>query len=189
MMHERVFAPLGLKSAGLGCQSSLGKVDAPLGHKIVQGKTKAFLAGPGGDSPLVLGPAGIAHLSVLDFAKWAGWNAGQGKRGPKLVRAETWKTLHAMVVSDLPMKERRTGTPTKGKYGLGWGEVEVKWSDTPVLFHGGSNTMNLAHVWVAPKQDFALVLMTNVGGEKAEDALFQAAAQIAAKHAGPKRQK
>src|SRR5262249_58770655 len=33
MMHERVFAPLGLKSAGLGCQSSLGKVDAPLGHK------------------------------------------------------------------------------------------------------------------------------------------------------------
>jgi CubicO group peptidase (beta-lactamase class C family) len=189
MIQERVFAPLGLKSAGLGCQSSLGKVDAPLGHKIVEGKTKAFMAGPGGDSPLVLGPAGIAHLSVLDFAKWAGWNAGQGKRGPKLVRPETWKTLHAMVVSDLPMKERRTGTPTKGKYGLGWGEVEVKWSDTPVLFHGGSNTMNLAHVWVDPKRDFAMVLMTNVGGEKAEDALFQAAARLAAKHAGPKRQK
>jgi CubicO group peptidase (beta-lactamase class C family) len=189
MIQERVFAALGLKTAGLGCQSSLGKVDAPLGHKVVKDKLRAFMAGPGGDSPLVLGPAGIAHLSVLDFAKWAGWHAGQGKRGPKLIRAETWKTLHAMIVSDLPVKGRSSGTPTKGKYGLGWGEVEVKWSDAPILFHGGSNTMNLAHVWVDPKRDFAMVLMTNVGGEKAEEALFQAAAQLAAKHGGLKRQK
>jgi CubicO group peptidase (beta-lactamase class C family) len=187
LIQQRVFAPLELKSAGLGCQSSLGKVDAPLGHKIVNGKTRAFLAGPGGDSPLVLGPAGIAHMSVLDFAKWAGWNAGQGKRAPKLVRPETWKTLHSMVVSELPVKERRPGTPPKGKYGLGWGELEVKWLDTPVHFHGGSNTMNLAHIWVAPKQDFAMVLMTNIGGEKAEDALYQAATRLAAKHAAPKK--
>ena len=35
---------------------------------------EAMLAGPNADVPPVLGPAGIAHMSVLDFARWAGWN-------------------------------------------------------------------------------------------------------------------
>lgn len=89
LITERVFTPLGLKTAGLGCQATLDRIDAPLGHKIVDGKTKAFLASPNGDNPLILGPAGITHMSVLDFARWAGWNAGEGKRGPKLVRPQT----------------------------------------------------------------------------------------------------
>src|SRR4029453_18458701 len=90
----RVFVPLDLRSAGLGPQASLGRVDAPLGHAMVDGKPKAFLAGPNGDNPLILGPAGIAHMSVLDFARWAGWHAGEGTRGPPLVKAETLRTLH-----------------------------------------------------------------------------------------------
>src|SRR5262249_27667116 len=85
LITERVFTPLELRSAGRGPQARLGKVDAPLGHEIINGKPKAFLAGPNGDTPLILGPAGTAHMSVLDFARWAGWNAGQGRRGPQLV--------------------------------------------------------------------------------------------------------
>jgi CubicO group peptidase (beta-lactamase class C family) len=99
LIADRVFAPLGLKTAGLGCQVTLGKIDAPLGHKIIDGKAEAYLAGPNGDNPLVIGPAGTAHLSVLDFARWAGWNAGAGKRGPALVRPETLKKLHTMVIA------------------------------------------------------------------------------------------
>jgi CubicO group peptidase (beta-lactamase class C family) len=82
LVGERVFAPLGLRTAGLGCQASLGQVDAPLPHELVDGRTKPFLAGPNCDNPPILGPAGIAHMSVLDFARWAGWNAGEGRRGP-----------------------------------------------------------------------------------------------------------
>lgn len=37
---ERVFKPLGLTSAGFGPQATLGKVDAPLGHAVVDGKLK-----------------------------------------------------------------------------------------------------------------------------------------------------
>jgi CubicO group peptidase (beta-lactamase class C family) len=172
LITERVFTPLGLKTAGLGCQASLGRIDAPLGHKIVEGKTKAFLTGPNGDNPLVLGPAGIAHMSVLDFARWAGWNAGEGKRGPKLVRQETLKKLHTMVVSMPKKKDALPGTPSHGKYGLGWGELPVEWAPEPLLFHGGSNEMNLAHIWVDPKRDFAMVVVTNIGGKKADEALF-----------------
>lgn len=183
---ERVFTPLGLKTAGLGCQASLGRIDAPLGHKIVDGKPKAFLAGPNGDNPPVLGPAGIAHMSVLDFARWAGWNAGQGKRGPKLVRPDTLKKLHTMVVSMPKKKDASPGTPSHGKYGLGWGEIPVEWAPEPLLFHGGSNEMNLAHIWVDPKRDFAMVVVTNIGGKTAEEALFALAPVLFAQFAKTK---
>jgi CubicO group peptidase (beta-lactamase class C family) len=82
LVTERIIEPLELKSAGFGPQASLGKVDAPLGHLIEEGKTKAMLAGPNGDNPLILGPAGTMHMSVLDFAKWVAWQAGEGKRPP-----------------------------------------------------------------------------------------------------------
>jgi len=186
LIAERVFNPLSLKTAGLGCQSSLGRIDAPLGHQIVEGKTKAFLAGPSGDNPPVLGPAGIAHMSVLDFARWAGWNAGEGKRGPKLVRPETLKKLHTMVGSIPEKKDASPGTPSHGKYGLGWGELSVKWALDPLLFHGGSNEMNLAHIWVDPKRDFAMVVVTNIGGKRAEEALFALAPALYTQFAKPK---
>jgi CubicO group peptidase (beta-lactamase class C family) len=186
LITERVFTPLGLKTAGLGCQATPGKIDAPLGHKVIDGKLKAFLAGPNGDNPPVLGPAGIAHLSVLDFARWAAWNAGEGKRGPKLVQPETLKKLHAMVVSMPDQKDAKPGTPSHGKYGLGWGQVSVEWAPGPLLFHGGSNEMNLAYVWVDPKRDFAIVLVTNVGGKKAEEALLKLSAALYAKFARTK---
>src|SRR5262249_23627779 len=181
LITERVFTPLSLQSAGLGNQATLGRIDAPLGHKVVDGKTKAFLAGPNGDNPLIVGPAGIAHMSVLDFARWAGGNAGEGKRGPKLVRPETLKKLHTMVVSMPEIKDALPGTPSHGKYGLGWGEFPVEWAPEPLLYHGGSNRRNLAHIWVDAKHDFALVLVTNIAGKKAEQALFALTPELYAK--------
>jgi CubicO group peptidase (beta-lactamase class C family) len=183
LICERVFTPLGLKTAGLGCQATLGRVDAPLGHRVVDGKTKAFLAGPNGDNPPILGPAGIAHMSVLDFARWAGWNAGEGKRGPRLVAPQTLQKLHTMVISMAERKDARPGTPPRGRYGLGWGELPVEWAKEPLLFHGGSNDMNLAYIWVEPKRDFAMVLVTNIGGTKADEALGKLAAALYARFA------
>jgi len=52
LVREQIVEPLELKSAGFGPQSSLGRVDAPLGHLMVNGKLKPMLAGPNGDNPL-----------------------------------------------------------------------------------------------------------------------------------------
>jgi len=109
LITDRVFKPLNLTTAGLGAQSTLGKVDAPLGHVKLNGSAKAFLAGPNGDNPLIIGPAGLAHMSVLDFAAWAGWNASQGKRGPALVHPETLRKLYTPVIA-IPEKK---GCPTR----------------------------------------------------------------------------
>jgi CubicO group peptidase (beta-lactamase class C family) len=187
LITERVFTPLGLRSAGLGPQATLGKIDAPLGHLVIDGKTKAFLAGPDGDNPLIVGPAGIAHMSVLDFARWAGWNAGEGKRGPKLVRPETLKKLHTPVISMPEKKDAAPGTPARGGYALGWGELPVDWAPEPLVYHGGSNEKNLAHIWIEPRRDFAMVVVTNIAGSKANEALFALAPELYAKFAAPKR--
>lgn len=172
LVRERVFTPLGLRSAGFGPQATLGKTDAPLGHEIHDGKLKPMLAGPNGDNPLIIGPAGTSHMSLLDFAGWAGWNAGEGKRGPALVRPATLRKLHAPVITMPVKKDAAPGTPSRGRYGLGWGEIDFEWSAEPFLYHGGSNNKNLAHILFQPKHDFGFVLVTNVSGNKANEAFF-----------------
>ncbi len=178
LITERVFTPLDLRTAGLGAQATLGRVDAPLGHAMVDGKPKAFLAGPNGDNPTIIGPAGIAHMSVLDFARWAGWNAGEGKRPPLLVSAETLRKLHTPVISMPPKPNAAPGTPPSGRYALGWGELDVDWAPEPLLYHGGSNEKNLAHIWVEPSRDAAMVLMTNISNPQADEALRTLAGEL-----------
>ena len=187
LMVGRIFSPLGLSTAGLGCQAALGKVDAPLGHVLVDGKAQALLAGPNCDNPSIIGPAGIAHLSILDFVRWASWNAGEGKRAPALVSPGTMRKLHTPLVSLKPKDDAKPGTPKiKGGYGFGWGVVKTDLAQGALLQHGGSNGYNLAHIWVDVKKDLAVVIATNIGGEKAEEAMLALGRELYAKYAGVK---
>ena len=70
VIRTRIFEPLALKTAGLGPQATTGLYDAPVGHKLDEatGKATPHAWGPSADLPPVLGPAGLAHMSVGDFA-------------------------------------------------------------------------------------------------------------------------
>lgn len=177
LVTQRIFDPLGLATAGIGPQSSVGRVDAPLGHaRRPDGTLKPMLAGPNGDIPLVLAPAGLVHLSILDFATWVGWNAGQGRRPPSLLRPETLRALHTPRIRiELP-PAAPTGPPRAGGYALGWGEAALPYSRLPFVTHSGSNTMNCATALLQPEADWGMVLATNVGG--ADPALQAIAAEI-----------
>jgi CubicO group peptidase (beta-lactamase class C family) len=72
-------------------------------------------------------------------------------------------------------KDAAPGTPSRGKYALGWGQLTVDWAAGPLIYHGGSNEKNLAHIWLDPERDFAMVILTNMGGPKAEEALKELA--------------
>ena len=63
--------------------------------------------------------------------------------------------------------------------------MSVPWAPEPLLFHGGSNGHNFAYIWIEPKADFAMVLFTNIGGPKAEEALKAVSSELYAKFAGP----
>ncbi len=85
----------------------------------------------------------------------------------------------------MSLKETAPGTPSIAKYALGWGEKSVPWAPEPLLFHGGSNEHNFAYVWIEPKADFAMVL-TNIGGPKADEALRALSSELYARFAEPK---
>lgn len=179
LITDSIFQPLNLKHAGLGCQVTLGLIDAPLPHDKVNGTVRRYLAGPNCDNPLVTSPAGAAHMSILDFAEWGRFQLSRGATvSPPLVKPATIDYLHTEVVK-VQIPDPQPGTPPSGAYAKGWGVVQTTWSDHPVLFHAGSNNMNLAFIYLDMKAQYGMVLTTNMGGREAEAALFNATAQIA----------
>ena len=73
----------------------------------------------------------------------------------KLVKPETLEKLH-------------TPAPGDPKYAMGWMIAEGQpWAGGPALTHGGSNTMWMAVVWIAPAKDFAVLVACNQANEKA----------------------
>lgn len=171
LVEERIYKPLGLTTAGFGPQATNGRYDAAIGHALGdEGRAKPMPWGPAADVPPVMGPAGSAHMSVLDFARWADWNAGGARRGPPIVKPETLAEIQRPHVRTPPMPHPTPGTPSQGEYGFGWGIVKFDWAKTPLLAHNGSNSMNLAKILVDPKADRAVVVVTNFPGPYAEAA-------------------
>jgi CubicO group peptidase (beta-lactamase class C family) len=184
LIVSRLFAPLGMKTGGLGPQATTGKIDAPVGHQVDErGVITPMLWGPAADAPPVLGPAGVAHMSILDFAGWAGWNAGRGMRGPALVKPETLARIHRPHVNMGVIANAKPGTPREGEYALGWGRVKFDWTPGPVLTHGGSNSMNLATILVDTDRDIGIVAATNFPGDQADAALRRVMETLYRRHA------
>ena len=173
LIFKRIFEPLGLKSAGLGAQATFGKYDAPVGHRIDdKGRITSRPWGQAADLPGAVGPAGLVHMNVEDFATWAAWNAGEGKRGPAIIKPETLKRLHEAHVT-MEIAHPKPGTPKTGSYGFGWGLSKFDWSDKPLLTHNGSNGMNFSSILVDVDNDAGIVVMTNIAGDKADPAAIE----------------
>jgi len=171
LITERIFAPLDLRTAGLGPQATMGKIDAPVGHQVGDdGKITPMLWGAAADAPPMIGPAGNVHMSILDFARWAGWNAGEGRRGPAIVTPDTLRFIHAPKVKTPRIENPKPGTPQTGEYAFGWGVVKFDWTPHAVLSHNGSNSMNLAKILVDVDNDLGIVVTTNFPEQKADAA-------------------
>lgn len=148
LMRKKVFGPLGMKSAGFGPPGTPGKVDQPLPH---DGDGNPLKLGPGADNPKVMGPAGTVHCSLPDWGKFIA-DQLRGSRGKgALLRAETYKKLHASPFPD------HFYTPG------GWAGQEIPGG--VVLAHAGSNGMNYATALLIPHRDVAVLVATNRGGD------------------------
>ncbi len=178
LMHEMLFEPMGLKTAGIGPQASAGLVDAPLPHFIENGETLSIVGGPSSDIPAVMGSAGTVHMSPRDFAKWGSWNATMGKSQAGLLTTETIRKLHTPQIPTSRDLEESPDAPDTGHYALGWGVSRFPWSDKVFLQHRGSNGMNLALIVVLPEQELALVLATNIASPKANLAFQELSKKI-----------
>ena len=88
------------------------------------------------------------------------------------------KKIHTPVISTRVREGAPTGTPKTGGYALGWGEVKESWAAAPSITHTGSNTMNFAIGTFCLETDLGSVMMTNIGGQHADEALRKLAAEF-----------
>jgi CubicO group peptidase (beta-lactamase class C family) len=163
MIRDVVFKPLGITSAGFGGTGTPGKIDQPWPH-LENGKPTPT-NGPEVDNPPVMGPAGTVHMSLADWAKFAA-DQLRGLRGQSgaLLKPATYAEMHT--------------PPFGGDYFCGWIVVDRPWGGGTVYSHAGSNTMNYAVIWLAPKRDFAVLVVTNQGGSDAATGTDEAAAAL-----------
>ena len=175
LIDDRLLRPLGLTTVGFGAAGTPGVEDQPWQHRIDQaGNRVAVAPSPSADNPPVYGPAGRAHMSVGDWARWiqAVLRAEAGESSP-------WSSATAKLLTT----PRVTITSADG-YALGWVTTARSWA-TPtrrVLTHDGTNTMSYAVAWLAPDAGFGIILVTNQGGDAAAAALDVAASRLIALH-------
>lgn len=141
LLREKVFAPLGMTSAGFG-----GPGEAqPHGHS---GKAGALKPAAGDfDNPPAVTPAGRVHCTLADFARYASWHARGPLRDVKLMSDATFQKLHT--------------APAGSEYAMGWIVTERPWADGAALWHNGSNTQWYCVMWIAPAKQTAYVAVTN----------------------------
>lgn len=169
LVRQRLFRPLGMTTAGFGPMGTARRVDQPRQHLRRGDRHEAILPGPRADNPPVYQSAGRVHCSIGDWAKFVALHARVGEGRPALLAPETMRRLH---------------TPPYGDdAAMGWFVVERAWGGGAVLHHAGSNTLNFAVAWVAPRKRFAVLVATNEGGEAAERTSDAVAAAMVERYA------
>jgi CubicO group peptidase (beta-lactamase class C family) len=163
LVQEKVFRPLKLGSAGFGPPSSKDAIDNPWGHQRVSGKVVAI---PPTDNPVVIAPAGLVHLSILDIARYAAFH----------------RDVFNDEVPELKGYRARMYSPPEGSdYAFGWMVQKRGWAGGAVLTHAGSNTMFYTVIWIAPLKGYAFVVATNIGDKDgAENVTAEKCDQIVA---------
>lgn len=161
LVQRKLFEPLEMDSAGFGPMVRGPKIDQPWQHRPGDSGIEAIGPGRLSDNPPVLAPAGTVHCSLADWARFIRLHLC---RGNDLLQPEMLADLHVA----------RLGGP----YAAGWRVVQRSWAEGNVLTHAGTNRMNYAVAWLAPTHQYAVLVVTNQGGEDAEKACDEVAGWV-----------
>ncbi len=159
LLRARIFRPLGMASAGFGAPGESGSLDQPRGHDA---SGKPVEPGRGADNPVAIGPAGTVHASLGDWARFVGAHLRGANGDTALLARQSMAKLHAP-------------SSGGGEFAMGWISTTRSWSEGRVLTHAGSNTLWYCVVWLAPAENFAVLVACNRGGPAAEKACDEAA--------------
>jgi len=154
LMARDLFDPLGITSGGFGAPAD----PAPWGHRSAAGVATAIPPGPAADNPAALGPAGTAHMTLADYARFLAVFLDGGKG---------WLTGPSL---------QRLTTPFEGSapaYAAGWGVLRAGWAGRdrgpgPLLTHDGSNTFWYLSAALAPERGIGFVAASNDAGRGAD---------------------
>ena len=156
LMRKEIFQPLNMTSCGFGAAGTVSlPPDQPWGHVRIDSDTYPIAPDFNGDNPPTLGPAGTVHCSMQDWTKFLqmhidGFN---GKSSP-ILNADGFVKLHKRY----PGQEFTYG---------GWIRFKGAKDIGTMLTFAGSNTYSLVNVWLAPKIQYGVLSVTNLGNDEA----------------------
>lgn len=166
-----LFEPLGMSTAGFGAPGSADVIDQPRGHTQTG---QIVRPGPRSDNPPAIAPAGTVHVSLEDWGKYLAMHLrgaiGQPQRvGERTLDVATFERLH-------------TPPDDRSPYAYGWVASEREWAGPPgvrrVIWHNGSNTLWYGEATLALEKGFAVMVVTNMGGERAQAAVGEASRAV-----------
>lgn len=141
-MRAELFAPLGITTGGFGAPEG----DQPWGHQTLAGAMTPLDPVLKPDNPPLLGPAGTAHMSLSDYARFLRLFLIDGGE----------------VLSPATMEVLTTPIAGAGRaYALGWAVERMDWAAGPVLLHEGSNTLWHAIAVLDPAGGIGYVALSN----------------------------
>jgi CubicO group peptidase (beta-lactamase class C family) len=161
-MRQRIFQPLGMKTAGFGGTGTVGQIDQPWPH--FHSNSPAPTNGPTMDIPAFWGPAGEVHASMGDWAKFLTDQLNGGFGGRALLPENIYQAM-------------QTASPNS-ESGYGWGVSSRPWAGGKVLTHEGSNGMNFCVCWLAPMNKFGVLVCCNQGDNEAAKACDDASSAL-----------
>ncbi len=102
LMRERLFQPLGISTGGFGPPGAADKTEQAWGHSPVLGNALDPRS-PAAELPLFYGPAGLAHMTVTDWAKFIALHLRGDPANPHchaaLLRLDTFAEMHTGATS------------------------------------------------------------------------------------------
>ena len=181
LMRERLFQPLGISTGGFGAPGTADKTEQAWGHSPVLGKPLDPRS-PAAEIPLFNGPAGLAHMTVTDWAKFIALHLRGDPANPHcqaaLLKLDTFAEMHAVapattskgwVIRGVNFVATGDAAPAV-TYCAGWLISTASWAkgtqpgDTGRrLWHAGSNGRWNCGVVIAPEIDFAVLVACNRG--------------------------
>ncbi|QDT57124.1 D-alanyl-D-alanine carboxypeptidase precursor [Caulifigura coniformis] len=158
LVRHEVYEPLKLADAGFGPpRSDDALLENPQGHLARSGVKVAF--GDMTDNTFIMGPAGIAHMSLRDLCTFTTEHLrGESGMG-QLLPADVYKRLHTIELN---------------RYACGWLKKEPSAEIPHALYwHNGSNTMWYALAVFIPEKNMVVAVTSNDGDtENAEAAAW-----------------
>lgn len=149
LMHERVFDPLGMRSAGFGLPKDVDGHAQPHGHHLVSEGFLPVASDEQNEVSPAYSPSGEVHATLRDWYRFVDdqMRGFRGESGTLLI-ADSYRTLQE--------------PPPGGTYAMGWYRNRTSTADV-VLTHNGTNVTFYAVATLMPESDACVLVATNCG--------------------------
>lgn len=164
LMQYRLFDPLGMTTAGFGAPGTGGTSDQPRGHRPDGSPVEP---GFDADLPPSYGPSAIVRCDMEDWTKYIALHLSGARGAGRLLEPQSFRKLH-LPAGPIPGDR---GNDYHG-YAMGW--FVQKWGPGRLFMHGGTNGFWTCYAYIAPEQDFAVLVVCNQGGDRGNSACNEA---------------